>query len=118
MLDQDESMQKIVEKIRENEGAEIFLPREENWPGVGPRLFATLDGQVGLIPYIAQKNDMLFQFQGLDVVAVVRVEGQHQLKIIGRAVLANDTYVEIQKSWRRFFKRPRRQTASTNDSQG
>lgn len=71
---------------------------EENWPGVGPRLFATLDGQVGLIPYIAQKNDMLFQFQGSDVVAVVRVEGQHQLKIIGRAVLANDTYVEIQKS--------------------
>ena len=41
---------------------------------------------------------MLFQFQGSDVVAVVRVEGQHQLKIIRRAVLANDTYVEIQKS--------------------
>jgi len=40
---------------------------------------------------------MLFQFQGSDVVAVVRVEGQHQLKIIRRAVLANDTYVEIQK---------------------
>ena len=49
---------------------------------------------MGPMPYNAQKNDMLFQFQGSDVVAVVRVEGQHQLKIIGRAVLANDTYIE------------------------
>ena len=35
-----------------------------------------------------------FQFQGSDVVAVVCVEGQHQLKIIGRTVLANVTYIE------------------------
>jgi hypothetical protein len=70
MLDQDESMQKIAEKIRENEGADDFPAWRENWPGVGPRLFATLDGRVGLIPYIAQKNNMLFQFQGSNVVAV------------------------------------------------
>jgi hypothetical protein len=49
---------------------------------------------MGLMPYNAQKNNILFQFQGSDVVAVVRVEGQHQLKIVGRAVLANDTYNE------------------------
>jgi hypothetical protein len=49
---------------------------------------------MGLMPYNAQKNNMLFQFQGLDVVAVVCVEGQHQLKTIGRTVLANDTYID------------------------
>ena len=74
-------MQKIVGKIRANEEAEIFLPGEGEryWPGVGPRLLATLDGQVGLPPYIAQKNNMLSQAQGSNVVAVVR---QHQLKIM------------------------------------
>lgn len=59
-----------------------------------PRLFANREGWMGLMPYNAQKNDMLFQFQWSDTVAVVRVEGQHQLKIIGRAVFANDTYNE------------------------
>jgi hypothetical protein len=46
---------------------------------------------------MAQRNDMLFQFQGSDVVAVVRVKGQHQLKIGRRAVLTNDTYIEEPK---------------------
>jgi hypothetical protein len=94
-----------VDKIKENDEAETFLSKAEidlTYPsdilqstlGAEAWLLATREGWMGLMPYNAQKNNILFQFQGSDVVAVVRVEGQHQLKIVGRAVLANDTYIE------------------------
>jgi hypothetical protein len=51
-----------------------------------------------LIPPTARCQDLLFQFWDSDVVAVVRFSGLSlQTRIVGRAVLANDEYMEEEK---------------------
>jgi hypothetical protein len=82
--------------------------------GVGPRFFATSEGQIGPIPCNTKTEDFLFQFWNSDVVAVARWTHAHNpphnlevveidqrasasVSIIGRAVLANDTYTEDSK---------------------
>jgi hypothetical protein len=63
-----------------------------------PHLFATGDGKIRLIPPTARCQDLLFQFWDSDVVAVVRFSGLSlQTRIVGRAVLANDEYIEEEK---------------------
>jgi hypothetical protein len=61
------------------------------------RLFATDDGLIGLVPHNAQKGDLIFQFLDSDVVAVVSLDGEHHMRIIGRAVIANDEYISGSK---------------------
>ena len=63
-----------------------------------PHLFATGDGKIGLIPPTARCQDLLFQFWDSDVVAVVRFSGlSPQTRIVGRAVLTNNKYMEEEK---------------------
>jgi Heterokaryon incompatibility protein (HET) len=60
-------------------------------------LFATGDGTIGLMPHTAREGDLLFQFWDSDVVAVVRLDGSYHMRVIGRAVIANDKYMEEEK---------------------
>lgn len=57
-----------------------------------PHLFATRDGMIGLMPHTAREGDLLFQFWDSDAVAVVRLDGSYHMRIIGRAVIANEEY--------------------------
>lgn len=66
-----------------------------------PHLFTTSDGTIGLMPHTAREGDLLFQFWDSDVVAVVRLDGSYHMRVIGRAVIANDEYTEGRK-----FSRP------------
>jgi hypothetical protein len=52
---------------------------------------------IGLVPHNAQKGDLIFQFLDSDVVAVVSLDGEHHMRIIGRAVIANDEYTSGSK---------------------
>jgi hypothetical protein len=61
------------------------------------RLFATDNGLIGLVPHNTQKGDLIFQFWNSDVVAVVSLDGEHHMRIIGRAVVAKDEYVSGSK---------------------
>jgi hypothetical protein len=61
------------------------------------RLFATDNGLIGLVPHNAQKGELIFQFLDSDVVAVVSLDGEHHMRIIGRAVIANDEYISGSK---------------------
>jgi hypothetical protein len=61
------------------------------------QVFATDDGLIGLVPHNAQKGDLIFQFWNSSVVAVVSLDGEHHMRIIGRAVVANDEYVSGSK---------------------
>jgi hypothetical protein len=46
------------------------------------------------MPHNACEGDLLFQSWDSDVVAVVRLDGSYHMRIIGRAVVANDEYME------------------------
>jgi hypothetical protein len=69
----------------------------ENCRSQQPYLFATRHGAIGLMPHNAREGDLLFQFWNSDVVAVVRSDGSHHMRVIGRAVIANDEYQSSSK---------------------
>lgn len=77
-----------------NETRFKFEPHPDFQPHGTSHLFATGDGKIGLMPHNACEGDLLFQFWDSDVVAVVRLDGSYHMKIIGRAVIANDEYME------------------------
>jgi hypothetical protein len=62
-----------------------------------PHLFTTRDGLIGLMPHTAREGDLLFQFWDSDVVAVVRLDGSYHMRVIGRAVIANEEYESSSK---------------------
>ena len=59
-------------------------------PGTGPA--RNWIGPVG-----AHMADLLFQFCDSDVVAVVRLDGSYHMRVIGRAVIANEEYESSSK---------------------
>ena len=75
------------------EPSKTAVSLDESGTLMEPRLFLSSNGVMGLIPCNALKGDMIFQFWNSDVAAVVRKDGSY-LQIIGRAVVANSTYVE------------------------
>lgn len=61
-----------------------------------PRLFLTKTGVIGLMPPNVRQWDMVYQFWHSDSVAIIRKEGDY-LRIVGRAVVANDSFIEGSK---------------------
>ena len=62
-----------------------------------PHLFTTISGDIGLVPHNSQLGDLLVNFWHSDVVAVVRVYENFQMRIVGRAVIANEEYMDSKK---------------------
>lgn len=50
-----------------------------------------------MIPHNTREGDLLFRFWDSDAVAVVRVDGSYHMRVIGRAVIANDEYQSSSK---------------------
>ena len=61
-----------------------------------PRLFLTETGAMGLVSSDARENDMIYQFRDCDIAAVVRKNNGY-MRIVGRAVVANERYMEKSK---------------------
>jgi hypothetical protein len=60
------------------------------------RLFLTDTGEIGLVPPNTLQGDMIYQFWHSDSAAIVRRVGD-RLRIVGRAVAANSSFVEGSK---------------------
>ncbi|KAE9367275.1 hypothetical protein N431DRAFT_350708 [Stipitochalara longipes BDJ] len=94
------SEDELAWQVREKDPKFRFGPQSEDLEhgtSQSPRLFATIDGKVGLVPHTARLGDLLVQFYQSDVVAVVRLYDDFQMRIVGRAVIANDDYIESSK---------------------
>ena len=62
-----------------------------------PRLFLTRNGVMGLIPPNVLGGDLIVQFWNSDTVAIIQRQNDHYLRIVGRAVVSNEVYIENSK---------------------